>query len=210
VVQLFLSRIIRVIAFLPITVFAFDINVVDQNGEPVPNAVISISDGEIGNVNSSPAIMDQVNRQFDPFVLAVEKGREVVFPNSDNIRHQVYSFSQPKQFEIKLYKDSPKNPIKFDQDGIVVLGCNIHDSMIGYIFVSPWPNFQVSNALGKVSFDGELKDIAIWHPWVKGGHKPEHIKISELKNNNFKVTLLLTPPKQAVGFKNKFKKYYQK
>jgi plastocyanin len=172
--------------------------------------VVSIPEGNIDVVNSAPAIMDQVKRQFEPLVLAVEKGREVVFPNSDNIRHHVYSFSEPKKLQIKLYKDNPNKPIKFDQDGIVVLGCNIHDSMIGFIFVSPWSSFQVSNESGQVSFEGHPKEVAIWHPWVKGLEKPKRINFSELKKNNFKITLLLTPPKQTTKLKNKFKKYYKK
>ncbi|MFT5716389.1 MAG: plastocyanin [Oleiphilaceae bacterium] len=207
--QLFLLKTLLLLTFLPFTVFAFEMQVIDQNGTPVSNAVVSIPGGSIDAVNPAPAIMDQVKRQFKPLVLAVEKGREVVFPNSDNIRHHVYSFSEPKSFQIKLYKDNPKKPIKFDQDGIVVLGCNIHDSMIGYIFVSPWSNFQVSNESGKVSFEGAPKEVAIWHPWVKGLEKPEQIKFSELEKNNFKTTLLLTPPKPIIKLKNKFKKYYK-
>jgi len=209
-VQLFLVRIILVLALMPLTVFAFEIQVIDQNGKPVQNAVVSIPSGGIEVVNSVPAIMDQVKRQFEPLVLAVEQGREVVFPNSDNIRHHVYSFSEPKRFQIKLYKDQPKKPLKFEQGGIVVLGCNIHDSMIGYIFVSPWPNFQVSPASGIVSFDASPKEVAVWHPWVVGLDKPERINLNELKKNDFKIQLSLTPPKQIKKRKSKFNKYYDK
>jgi len=35
-----------------------------------------------------------------------------------------------------LYKGSDIEPIQFDKPGLVILGCNIHDDMIGYIFVA--------------------------------------------------------------------------
>jgi len=209
-VKLSLIKIILSLTLMPLTVFAIEVQVIDQEGRPVQNAVVSIPEGGIEIVNSVPAIMDQVKRQFKPIVLAVEKGREVVFPNSDNIRHHVYSFSEPKKFQIKLYKDQPKKPITFEQGGIVVLGCNIHDSMIGYIFVSPWPSFQVSPESGRVSFEGNPKKIAIWHPWTTGLEKPEIISFSELKKNDFKIQLSLTPPKQIKKLKSKFNKYYDK
>jgi plastocyanin len=86
--------------------------------------------------------------QFSPMVIAVEQGQSVNFPNSDNIRHHVYSFSKAKRFETKLYANKPEAPVVFNQPGLVVLGCNIHDSMVGYIFVSPWQDFGVSNIHG--------------------------------------------------------------
>ena len=212
---LYLSRFLALILLfaglsMSLSSWAFELQVVDQKGKSVKNAVVSIPEGDIKAVNSVPAIMDQVKRQFKPLVLAVEEGRSVVFPNSDNIRHHVYSFSEPKKFQIKLYKDQPEKPIKFEQGGIVVLGCNIHDSMIGYIFVSPWPNFQVSPESGKVSFEANPKEIAIWHPWIAGLEKPEIISFSELKKNDFKIQLILTPPKQVKKLKNKFNRYYDK
>ena len=75
----------------PSVVLAVEVQIVDQHGEPVKDAVVSIPEGSIEMVRTEPAIMDQIKRRFEPFVLAVEKGRNIVFPNSDNIRHHVYS-----------------------------------------------------------------------------------------------------------------------
>lgn len=198
------------LATLPSLVMAFDIQVVDQNGSPVTSAVVGIPAGVIEVIDPTPAIMDQVKRQFEPFVLAVDKGREVVFPNSDNIRHHVYSFSEPKKFQIKLYKDDPKKPIKFEKEGVVVLGCNIHDSMIGYIFVSPWPKYQVTPPSGQAFFEHKPTEIAIWHPWLKEGETPIIINIQDLKDNNYKVELQLDLPKESPKLRDKFKKFYNR
>ena len=37
------------------------------------------------------------------------------FPNRDNIRHHVYSFSSPKKFELPLYIGTPAAPYKGPQ-----------------------------------------------------------------------------------------------
>jgi hypothetical protein len=109
--------------------------------------------------------MDQRNKEFVPHVLAVHSNTNVTFPNSDNIRHQVYSFSPTKRFELKLYEGIPAAQV-FDKPGVVVLGCNIHDWMLGYIYVTDDPWFAVSDAKGQIAFElpaGHYK-VTLWHP----------------------------------------------
>jgi plastocyanin len=112
------------------------------------------------------AVMDQQEMRFVPSVLAVRTGTSVTFPNRDDIRHQVYSFSPTKRFELRLYQGTPSEPVVFDKPGLVVLGCNIHDWMVGYIYVTDDPWFAVSDAQGKVSFDdlpaGDYR-VTLWH-----------------------------------------------
>jgi hypothetical protein len=43
-------------------------------------------------------------------------------------------------------------PVTFDQPGLVVLGCNIHDSMVGYIYVTAAPYFGTTDARGALTF----------------------------------------------------------
>ena len=94
-------------------------------------------------------VVDQVDKQFVPKVQAVLVGTPVTFPNNDNVRHQVYSFSPAKRFELPLYAGVPAQPIVFDKPGVVVLGCNIHDWMVGYIYVSESPYFAKTGKDGK-------------------------------------------------------------
>ncbi len=77
------------------------------------------------------AIMDQRNLAFVPDVLVVQTGTAVDFPNSDQVRHQVYSFSDAKTFQLALYAGRAHAPVVFNRAGLVTLGCNIHDSMLG-------------------------------------------------------------------------------
>ena len=81
----------------------------------------------------------------------VTVGTAVSFPNRDTVRHHVYSFSPMKKFEIKLYVGTPAAPVVFDQPGIAVLGCNIHDQMTAWVLVVATPFY------GKAGVDGVVK-----------------------------------------------------
>lgn len=94
------------------------------------------------------ATLDQIDKAFVPHVLVIQTGTSVVFPNSDQVAHQVYSFSAAKRFSLPLYRGQPHPPVLFDRPGIVVLGCNIHDSMLAYIYVTDSPWFGMTDAAG--------------------------------------------------------------
>src|SRR5688572_15773284 len=77
-----------------------------EDGTPVTDAVITAVPVATGVVPAKPgtkAVMIQEGKQFIPYVLAVQAGTTVDFPNHDSFRHQVYSFSTAKTFELKLY-----------------------------------------------------------------------------------------------------------
>lgn len=132
--------------------------VTDASRAPVPNAVIALyavnSPHAVNRAADSPVaplpevVMDQRGVQFAPHVVVVRRGTAVRFPNSDDIRHQVYSFSPAKRFNLPLYHGVPAKPEVFAQAGEVVLGCNIHDKMLGYIYVVDSPWFAKTDAAG--------------------------------------------------------------
>jgi plastocyanin len=120
--------------------------------------------------NHARATIEQRGAEFIPFVTVVQTGTPVDFPNNDTVRHHVYSFSQPKRFEIKLYAGKPGQPITFDKPGEVDIGCNIHDWMEAHVLVveSPW--------FGKTGPDGRAAianlppgryRLQLWHPLQK-------------------------------------------
>ena len=115
--------------------------------------------------------MSQQDRTFIPFVLTVPKGTRVNFPNLDRTRHHVYSFSEPKPFELKLYVGTPQEPVLFDKPGIVALGCNIHDYMQAFIYVSDSSHARVTDSEGQASLTGLPAGnyrLRVWHPWQNG------------------------------------------
>ena len=93
------------------------------------------------------------------------------FPNRDNIRHHVYSFSSSKKFELPLYIGTPAAPVAFSKPGVVALGCNIHDWMLAYIYVVTTPYFAKTAADSKAHLEGLAPgawDARVWHPRLKG------------------------------------------
>ena len=152
---------------------ALSVTVLDRDGKPVADvAVVATAEGgsSPGAVSAdapTTAIMDQIDRQFVPGILTVAKGTTVSFPNSDDTAHQVYSFSAPKRFELPLYRGQASKPVTFDQPGIVILGCNIHDSMIGYVYVADSHHHGKTDARGRIDFadlpPGSYR-LTAWHP----------------------------------------------
>jgi plastocyanin len=144
----------------------------DDRGKPIADVIVSLtSPGPAPGLHPTPAVIDQQNKEFVPQILAVPLGTSVAFPNRDNIRHHVYSFSPAKRFELPLYIGTPAAPVVFDKPGVVVLGCNIHDWMVGYVYVLATPYFAKTAEDGKA----HLADVPpgayearVWHPRMKG------------------------------------------
>ncbi len=144
----------------------------DSAGRPVADAVIYAMVPGKPQVarQGAGAVMDQVDKEFVPYVLPVQVGTLVRFPNQDNIRHNVYSFSPAKVFSLQLYRGTTAEPVLFDKPGGVVLGCNIHDLMLGYILAVETPHFGVTNAGGKVGLSGIAAgeyEVRVWHPQMQ-------------------------------------------
>jgi hypothetical protein len=74
------------------------IHVLDQHGEPVAGVVLQGSTIPLNTAQVNDAVVDQINRSFVPTVSLIRTGQSLRFPNSDNVRHHVYSFSEIKQF----------------------------------------------------------------------------------------------------------------
>jgi len=148
--------------------------VADAQGRPVADAVVVAvpADGN-ARIGEPPreSVVDQVDKEFVPRVIAVLVGTSVTFPNHDHVRHHVYSFSAAKRFELPLYAGVPAQPIVFDKPGVVVLGCNIHDWMVGYVYVSESPYFAKTSKDGKASLaDLPAREytVRVWHPQLEG------------------------------------------
>lgn len=163
------------------------VEITDARGRPVPDAVViaTAQDTASERAASAPAVMDQVARAFVPSVLVVRTGTPVIFPNSDTVAHQVYSFSPAKRFQLGLYRGHPHAPVVLDQPGLVVLGCNIHDNMVGYIYVTDSPYFGKSDERG-VSQTSALPpgeyDVSIWSPRLPrdAASVKQHVSLSDV------------------------------
>lgn len=146
---------------------ALEVVVVDALDQPLAGVAVSVTvEGTPSRAPKAEAAIAQRNRSFTPATLVIQTGTAVSFPNEDTVRHHVYSFSTINPFEIKLYVGMPSQPVVFDKPGNAVLGCNIHDQMVGYVHVVDTPYFGVTDEKGRATLQvpsGRHK-LRAWHP----------------------------------------------
>lgn len=165
-----LKLLIALSLYFTVKAQALEVIVKDRDGNLLNNAVVWL-EGESFNPKAELITnmfsMGQKDRTFTPHILVVPQGAKVEFPNFDSILHHVYSFSQPKPFELKLYRDTPKSEIKFENSGVVELGCNIHDWMLGYILVVNSNSYALTNnGIANITLNAAQFGAAklnIWH-----------------------------------------------
>ncbi len=146
---------------------------------------------------TKPVVITQEGSRFVPFLTVVPVGTTLRFVNKDAYDHHVRSTpSGPlgaivpaKTFELRLDADAvaeakgggdayPSGPakkksgtssadLKMDAAGPIGLGCHIHGSMRGQVFVADTPWFGKTDANGAVTIDGVPEGSAtltVWHP----------------------------------------------
>lgn len=151
-----------------------DVIVLDARGKPVDNAVLTVRQAPTPGIRG-PApprapltrIIDQSNLAFVPYLADFRPGDRVVFRNSDRTRHHVYSFSPTKAFDFILSPGDSSAPLILDKAGIVAVGCNIHDRMIAYLFVSNADIVTQVGKTGRARVPGLAPGsytVAVWQP----------------------------------------------
>lgn len=127
-----------------------------------------------------PQPITQQYTRFVPFVSVVPVGGAVKFVNRDRFDHHVRS--QPggplgnmppaKQFEFRMAamlgnRLGATPELKLDVPGTITIGCHLHGSMRGHIFVSTTPWYAVTDDKGVATIpnapDGQA-EVRLWHP----------------------------------------------
>jgi len=177
---------------------------VTDGERPLADAVVSLHPvGADGLVEPVDAQMEQVKSEFTPRVLVVPVGSTVTFPNRDKTRHHVYSFSPTKRFELPLHDASTVVPVTFDSPGVVTVGCNIHDWMLGYVIVLDTPYHGRSAADGRtdVTLPAGRYDLRVWHERLPANAAAyaREVTIEEAETPTIEVELQLPPAPAARG-----------
>ena len=160
------------------------VRILDRDGGPVPEVVVSARslDAPLERGTGVPeAQMNQEALAFDPHILVVTTGSAIAFPNDDDVRHHVYSFSPAKQFNFSIDSRSSHEAIRFDVPGVVTLGCNIHDEMLAYIVVVDTPHFAKTGPDGSVELIGleaGRYELSIWSSRIAQKHLPAAVEIA--------------------------------
>jgi plastocyanin len=149
------------------------LRIADDDGNPAANAVVTIV--PLGGAAMPPPaetiearrLVDQRDETFIPLVTILPRGGSARFTNNDGFLHQVYSFSGIKQFELALSQGQTSDPVVFEESGVAAIGCNIHDQMIAYVFVtdSPWTVLTDEAGMAHLADIPEgTYSVEIWHP----------------------------------------------
>jgi len=191
-------------AAVPLAAAPLNVRVVDASGHPVRDAVVTLypAAGAARPAHDGGRyVVAQQNLQFRPFLTVVPVGADVSFPNLDPTKHHVYSFSTAKKFELKLFAKDQSRTVHFDKAGVVALGCNIHDQMSAFIFVTDTAWTARTNAQGMASFPDAPSAparVAVWHPYLRApGGQVEQTMAATQRSMNFQVRLR-PPPAMAM------------
>ena len=176
--------------------------VTDQRGQPVADAVVGVMPAPGSALPPPPPprihTVNQVSLTFVPYIEVLRPGDKVVFRNGDGTRHHVYSFSSAKAFEFMLKPGESSTPLELERAGVVAVGCNIHDSMITYLYVTeaPWTARTGADGVAKLGgLPAGSYSVQAWQPRLRPGRAAsvqEHVALAEgtAKQLAFKLSLL--------------------
>lgn len=117
-----------------------------------------------------PVTLDQLKLTFIPHVLPVLVGTTVAFPNSDEVRHNVFSVSPAKRFNLGTYSRGVVKYVIFDKPGVVDLLCNVHSEMSAYVVVVETPYFALTAKDGSYAIKNVPPGkyvLKTWHEFLK-------------------------------------------
>lgn len=159
----------------------FQITVTGADGKPAADTVVLLQPATPGTPppRPEPAVIVQKDTRFVPYVTAVPVGSTVRFTNRDAYDHHVRS--QPggplgsvppaKQFEFRLARArgnvETSAELTADVAGTVLIGCHLHNSMRGHLFISSTPWVAVTDDNGHATVTGVpdgAAELRVWHP----------------------------------------------
>lgn len=154
-------------------------------------AVVYIESVQGTTTYQPPVIHSQLNQQdliFRPLLLPVVIGTTVDFPNNDNVFHNVFSYSQAKEFDLGRYPKGKTKSVTFDKPGVISVYCEIHAYMFATILVLENPFFTVPDDEGLYTLSHippGTYQLSFWYGRKKVETKNVTVKVSEITTVNF-------------------------
>ena len=74
-------------------------------------------------------VVNQKGREFSTASITVKPGDTITFTNSDDVTHNVFSFSPGQEFEIKRQVPGGSSTVPFAKEGTAEVRCSIHPKM---------------------------------------------------------------------------------
>ena len=122
----------------------------------------------------------QMNRKFDPHVLATAVGDRIAFNNLDRVYHSTFSVSPAKRFDLGKRQPGQCDTLTLDQPGVINLHCDIHPDMMAYVVVTPNHAFTFPDDTGRYRLPAlppGTYTVHVFHPrWGEIQHRAEITK----------------------------------
>lgn len=129
-------------------------------------------------------VIEQRGRAFAPRLIAVPVGSTVAFPNFDSIYHNVFSRSDARPFDLGIFKNGQSREVRFDREGIVRIGCNLHANMSTSIIVVGAPHYAVTDAKGTFKFHRLRPGTYTLRAWTERSAEPVSKRIEVKPGEN--------------------------
>lgn len=195
------------------------VSVTTASGRPAPDVVVMVVPG--GTVPAAaPATVEivQKDNRFDPYVTVVTAGSTVRFVNRDPYDHHVRSLGSgplgavppAKSFELRLGPpgkagSKSADSVVFDSPGTVTLGCHIHGSMRGHLFIANTPHVAVTDEFGRATLQGlpdGAAELRLWHPGQITGQAPQTLNLAG--QATVSAALSFNPPRRPMPRKGDY------
>lgn len=159
------------------------VSVVDKDGKPVPDAVVVLVSPTLAASKTALPMQVSINQEkmrFIPAISIVGVGAKARFANNDPWEHHVrgsaagvmqFNADTADGFVLRMDGKAEGKPAKtadavFDKAGAILLGCHLHASMRGHVYVSDSPWATLTNAEGLANFDAVpdgAVQVKVWH-----------------------------------------------
>jgi plastocyanin len=157
------------------------VTVLARDGKPLPDAVVVLEPAAGQPVPVAQPVSQTVvqeKMQFDPMLSVLPVGSKIRFSNLDRWDHHVKGgapglmASGGTSFEFRLAgrvqgQTPPVSEVVLDKAGPIQLGCHLHGSMRGFVYVAPtpWAARTAGNGVATLAQVPEgAMQLRVWHP----------------------------------------------
>jgi plastocyanin len=185
-----------------------DPNCAKKHTTPQPSDVLVMGDGNtMGNIlvrvtkglpagktypaPTTPVVMDQNGCHYEPHVIGIMEGQQLLIKNSDGILHNVHALPRVnKPFNRAMPATVKESNATFEKaEDVFPVKCDVHPWMSAYIAVLTNPFFSVTKKDGKFSIAGldpGTYTIEAWHEKLGTQTATVTVGASDTKTADFK------------------------
>ena len=146
------------------------ITILEKRNKPSPDlgsAVVYLEGAGPGGAGAPLTLDMTINgKVYRPRVVVAPVGSTVRFPNTDPFDHNVFSASEPNQFDLGLYGRGEGKGHTFLHEGLTRVYCNVHPRMVAYVVVTANRYYTQPGVDGSFAIEnvppGQYR-LHVWH-----------------------------------------------